>query len=95
MDRNASFAAILAAYPGNDAPTQCKRLHAALMQLGPITTVEARSGLDLMMPAARVHELRHKEGLNIVTYRVDRPTEAGLIHRVGIYALLPTSRGNA
>lgn len=89
MDRQFALATILAAYPGNDSPTQCKRLSVALVQVGPVATVEARKDLDLMMPAARVHELRHMHGFNIITTWVDRQTEAGHIHRVAVYTLYP------
>ncbi|MCY0388243.1 helix-turn-helix domain-containing protein [Robbsia sp. Bb-Pol-6] len=85
MDRQS----ILTAFPGNDAKTQCKRIEAALRHVGPLTTIEARKDLDVMMPATRVHELRHAHGLNIITTRVDRQTDAGHTHRVAVYTLHP------
>lgn len=89
MDRKATFAAILRAHPGNESAVQRQRLMDALQQIGPITTIEARSDLDLMMPAARVHELRHGQGVNILTHWTDHETEAGHVHHVAVYALHP------
>ncbi|SAL80153.1 helix-turn-helix domain-containing protein [Caballeronia telluris] len=73
---------------GNSADAQRARLLAAL-ETGPLTTLEARRDLDIMMPAARVHELRHRFGKTIVTERVSRQTEAGNDHVMALYVLLP------
>ena len=53
-----------------------------------IDTIAARRDLNIMMPAARVKELR-KGGLNIQTIRVDRYDDQGRKHpRVAVYSLL-------
>ena len=69
-----------------DTSAQRCRLLAALRQ-GPVTTLEARRELDILMPATRVFELRHK-GYNIVTTWVFKRTDAGVEHKVARYALL-------
>jgi len=72
----------------NSAKAQRERLLMALRS-GPVTTLEARSLLDILMPATRVHELRHGQGLNIRADWILRPTESGQLHRVAIYTLHP------
>jgi len=72
----------------NSAQAQRERLLLALRS-GPVTTLEARSALDILMPATRVHELRHGQGLNIGTNWIWRPTDSGQLHRVAIYTLHP------
>lgn len=69
----------------NDSAAQRRRLLAAL-QVGPITTIEARRDLDVLMPAARVFELR-AVGYRITTYRVEQRTECGRLHNVARYGL--------
>ena len=56
-NRNAYFADLSAA-------AQRARLLDAL-RCSPITTIEARRDLDIVMPAARIHDLRHRHGYNI------------------------------
>lgn len=69
-----------------DVASQRVRLLAALRER-PVTTIEARRDLDIMMPAARVYELRHMFGHNIVLNWIYQST--GLVqHRVGQYTLL-------
>lgn len=52
-----------------------------------ITTIQARRDLNILMPAARVKELRER-GCNIVTRLIDLPDDQGrLHHRVAIYSL--------
>jgi len=54
-----------------------------------ISTIEARSDLNIMMPAARVKELRD-QGHNIATVRISRAdTEGRLHHNVALYTLVP------
>ena len=53
-----------------------------------INTIQARHELDIMMPAARVHELRHDEGYNIQTIWTIEQTPAGNTHRVARYVLM-------
>jgi len=52
-----------------------------------LTTHDARTELDVMSPAARVHELRTK-GYNIVTHWDMVDTGYGTKHRVAKYVLL-------
>lgn len=73
-------------YAGNDAANQRKRLLAALMAMGSVTTIEARRHLDIMSPAPRIMELR-KQGKAIATQWVRQATECGRVHRVGLYVL--------
>ena len=77
-----------AKFSDNSAEGQRARLIDALKR-GPLTTIEIRHALDIMMPAARVHELRHGGGHNIEMVWVDRATAAGNMHRVGLYVLKP------
>lgn len=57
------------------------------LELGPITTIDARSRLNIMMPAARVKELRSL-GHPIVTHLRDLYDEHGRRHsRVAVYYL--------
>jgi hypothetical protein len=72
----------------NSAEAQRARLLAALRR-GPMTTLEIRRELDVLMPAARIHELRHLYRKNILTVRVHRQTESGQVHSVALYALQP------
>ncbi len=70
------------------AEAQRKRLIDAL-HCGPVTTIEARRNLDILMPAARVHELRHQYGYRIETQRIHQPTDSGKLHSIARYVLLP------
>lgn len=69
----------------NDSADQRRRLMARL-RLGPVTTIEARSDLDIMMPAARIFELRMR-GHRIDTVWTEQATECGKVHRVALYVL--------
>ena len=73
------------------ASAQRARLLDAL-RCGPVTTIEARRNLDILMPAARVHELRHRFGALIDTIRIAQPTDSGKLHNVAQYILLPTKK---
>jgi uncharacterized lipoprotein YajG len=70
----------------NSAHSQRMRLVAALEERSVITTIEARRDLDILMPAARVFELRAR-GYEIETLWVDDLTECGRRHRVARYVL--------
>ena len=72
----------------NTAHAQRQRLLARL-RLGPLSTIEARRDLDIMMPAARVHELRHRDNENIQTLRRKEETDSGKKHNVAVYVLQP------
>lgn len=73
-----------------NAAVQRQRLLQALREAGSdgINTIQARHDLNIMMPAARVHELRHGEGLNIQTIWTDEDTPEGYTHRVARYVLM-------
>jgi hypothetical protein len=59
-----------------------KRLH-----LGPVDTITARHDLNLMMPAARIKELRNA-GHNIKTQRITKTDQQGRKHNgVALYYL--------
>jgi hypothetical protein len=75
-------------FTDNSADAQRYRLLEALRK-GPVTTIEARHALDIMMPAARVYELRHDENHDIEMIWVNRLTAAGNLHRVALYVLKP------
>ena len=74
------------AHGGNSAHAQRQRLLARLRS-GPLSTIGARRELDILMPAARVHELRHREGWEIQTLRREEETESGKKHNVALYVL--------
>ena len=84
--KSASLQALRADFQGNDAATQRALLLVALQSHGVISTIEARAFLDILHPAGRIKELRGL-GHNIVTLWADKPTEAGKLHRVGVYLL--------
>ncbi len=68
--------------------SQCQkqRLMAYLQQHGRITTLEARTNLDVFHPAARIQELK-EQGYNIITIR--RMVNSGLgEHKVAEYVLM-------
>lgn len=79
-------------HTGNSAAAQRVRLLTWLRKHRKITTIEARRDLDIMMPAARIRELKDRN------YRIDRlwavqPTEQGRLHRVAEYWLLVELEG--
>jgi len=58
------------------------------LRRGPATTIELRAELDVMMPGARIFELRHKLGYEIHTTRVQDETKPGHSHSVAKYSLI-------
>lgn len=58
------------------------------LQRQPLTTLQARAELDVMHPAARVMELRSL-GHEIITQRTQEHSEAGELHCVARYVLMP------
>ncbi|GEM_PF-1523670 len=72
----------------NDNSTEAQRQRLLeRLRTGPLSTIEARRDLDILMPAARVHELRHRDGWNIQTLRIPEETECGKKHNVALYVL--------
>lgn len=61
-----------------------KRLRSA-----PATTIQLRKEEDILMPGARIFELRHEHGHNIKLSWTNQPTDTGTSHRVGKYILCP------
>ena len=84
-DKRRALAVILKAHPGTSCAAQCERIRQALAQF-PLTTFEAMRYLDCYDPRARVMSLRD-EGHAIVTHWRTVTSEAGTMHRVGLYAL--------
>lgn len=68
--------------------SQRLRMLAFLKENRELTTHAARTGLDVMSPAARVHELRQR-GHNIITQWEVVETSCGTAHRFAKYVLLP------
>ena len=58
------------------------------LKIEPVTTIQARHELDILAPAPRIYELRHKFGHNILTYWQVEETPEGKPHRVALYVLL-------
>lgn len=76
-------------FTDNSAAAQRAKLLDRLL-VGPLTTLEARRPpLDVLHPAARIHELRHGAGYNILMTWIKQPTEAGRVHRVALYSMQP------
>lgn len=69
-------------------PAQRQRLLEWLKH-SPITTIEARSILNILAPAARIFELRHNLDFNIITTWIADFDVEGRKHRIGKYFLLP------
>lgn len=73
----------------NSLAAQRQRLREWFAVHGMIGTLAARRDLDILAPAARVHELRHRFGMEIDLVWVNEPTDCGRVHRVGQYVLRP------
>jgi len=58
------------------------------LRTSPITTCEARAILNILLPAARIFELRHQFGHNIAMRWIVDEDFFGRPHRIGEYALL-------
>jgi hypothetical protein len=76
---------IQANYNDNSAHSQRMRLLQKLRESS-LTTIEARRDLDILMPAARVFELR-AIGHDIATVWTDAATDSGRTHRIARYVL--------
>ncbi len=66
---------------------QRKKIHNYLLEHGSATTIQIRHELDVMMPAARIFELRHNLGLNITKVWINGLNPNGTEHRVAKYIL--------
>lgn len=76
----------------NSSEAQRARLLAWFRTHGMIDTIEARRELDVLAPAARVHELRHRFGYSIDLVWTREPTDFGVMHRIGRYVFNPSGR---
>jgi hypothetical protein len=64
------------------------------LKRGPATTLDLRNDLDVIHPPGRIKQLRDR-GHSIMTRMVQRQTEGGAWHRVGLYVLGPRKHGRA
>ena len=74
---------------GNSLNDQCQRVLKSLREVGDegLSTIQLREDYDVMMPAARVHQLRHDHGHNIqLIWDRDRNAQ-GNEHSCGRYIL--------
>lgn len=71
---------------------QC-RLLTWLLEHGSIATTECRETLAVMSPAARIMELR-RQGHDIHTTWSHIADSEGVIHRQGVYILMPEVRNH-
>lgn len=63
------------------------------LQASPVDTFMARDGLGILMPAARVHELRAL-GYSIVRDLIDRPDTKGVMRcGIALYTLIAEPAG--
>ena len=85
-EKKAALEAIKAEFKGTDCGTQRTRILAALKRGFAVNTHEARRFLDIYYPPARIKELRDL-GEHIATHWQHVTTEAGDLHRVGLYVL--------
>lgn len=74
-----------------DAAVQRKRLLGAIEAAGAsgVTTIQGKEELNILAPAARVHELRHDFDYNIKTIRTIGYTFEGHPHKVARYVMFP------
>jgi len=72
----------------HSAADQRSRILNHLKRHGSATTIELRHELDVLQPAARVFELRHKYSHNIITAWDNAKNPNGGTHRVARYTLL-------
>jgi len=70
----------------NTAQAQRKRI-LNFLRSHPLDTLTARKELDVMHPAGRIKELR-KQGIGIITTKIDRRSDCGKFHRVACYVLV-------
>jgi helix-turn-helix protein len=76
---------------GNSLNAQRQRVLEALREVGPIglSTIQMREELDVMMPGARIFELRHNHGYNIQLIWNRESNAQGNEHTCGRYILFP------
>lgn len=69
----------------NSTASQRSRI-LAYLRIRPLDTITARRELNIMHPSARIGELI-RAGYTIETVMIDRASDCGNIHRVGMYIL--------
>ena len=65
-----------------------------LLRTGPKSTIQLRRDGDILMPAARIFELKRR-GFDILTHWVQEATDCGKLHRVALYVLTRETGGQA
>ena len=66
---------------------QMQRVHSYLQLHGSATTFELRHNLDVIAPAPRIYDLRHKLNINIVTVWDVGENPGGTTHKIARYVL--------
>tara|TARA_R110001592_G_C13192961_1_gene753509 strand:- start:72333 stop:72638 length:306 start_codon:yes stop_codon:yes gene_type:complete len=76
---------------GSSLNDQRKRVLNALREVGSqgLSTIQLREDLDVMMPGARIYELRHSQGYNIQLIWNRERNAQGNEHTCGRYILFP------
>ena len=75
--------------------TAAQRLRAIdLLRTGPKSTIQLRRDGDILMPAARILELKRR-GFDILTHWVHEATDCGKLHRIALYVLARETDGQA
>ena len=64
-----------------------------LLRTGPKSTLQLRRDGDILAPAARIWELKHRFGFDILSQRVRQATECGKLHIVALYVLVHETGG--
>ncbi len=72
----------------HSASVQRQRVLQFLKEKGSATTIDFRTGVDVLHPAARIMELR-KRGYRIVMTWDYAENPGGTTHRIGRYTLMP------
>lgn len=70
----------------SDSGSQRNRIMKRLRK-GAASTLQLRREDDVLMPAARIYELRHFYNYNIQSIWTNEATESGIVHRVCKYIL--------
>ena len=90
--RESGVRVVIGTQHSNSLTAQVARVIAALRG-GPRSTIELRRDFDVMMPAARVFQLRGM-GFNILTQRTQEATDCGKLHSVARYILTGNLAGD-
>ena len=64
-----------------------------MLRTGPKCTLQLRREGDILSPAARIWELKHRFGFDILKLWVKRATDCGKLHRVALYILIREAGG--